>query len=238
MNRYSINGCCRGFILANLGHAHGHRAAVDQFEFNEMVLKVCGGILGSNVYIAVTNSAQKKEKEFLKALGFISVKTGNLETHSAYGTDVDKILVEHIVEKRKKVEEEKKKQEEILKRRKFLKIIPKAKKVIASTIKNKLPDGVYQGIVREVDIQGCIYDYRGYILPIEERRTKIRDMYGITVSMFEAELPTWRLREVVYREVLKTRKRQANQVLANLSSIGVASNTSNGIPSSTPWVTF
>ncbi len=237
MNRYSINGCCRGFILANLGHAHGHKAAEDQFEFNEMVLKVCGGLLGSNVYIAVTNFSQKKEKEFLKALGFISVKIGNLETHSAYGTDVDKILVEHIVEKRKRVEEEKKKQEEILKRRKFLKIIPKAKEINVTTIKNKTPD-VYQGLVRERDIQDCVFGSDGRRFFGLEISRNIQNMYGVYVSALETEYPTWRLREVVYREVLKARKRQANQILANLSSIGVASNTSNGISSSTSWVTF
>ncbi len=198
-----FHGCCRGFVLFNLGTDHGYKACKDQYEFNEALIKCWGSAsLGNNVFVAITSSRQTKEKEFLKGLGFTSVKTGNLETHSNTGSSISSVLNEHVLERNRRKAEEAKKKAEIDARRKFLKVLP-VKKSISEIKATSRAHKVYSGLVYQADINDIMYNCNSD----KEAATRLESTYSILMS--EREIRNHSLSEIrklVYRKVSNARK--------------------------------
>lgn len=74
MRLVNFAGCCRTYILADLGGVHGHVRARNQDEFDRRVEERLRGWATYYSIVAITNTSQQPERRYLEAQGWTPVE--------------------------------------------------------------------------------------------------------------------------------------------------------------------
>lgn len=155
-----IAGCCSGHNWYNLGAAHGHPRAKDQRAFDDWVLARYGQYGFTGIHTAVTNGEQTREREYLEHIGFVTVKAGNLWSHTISGQTltayVQKIRAERAAEKQ----------------------VAKA-----SVLKKEKYDKAYNGVISIEDIRAIMGPWTRGTRNTRRAIEGIREKYGVTVPV-------------------------------------------------------